>query len=54
MVGRSVQVNSVIFTKKDWEKTETHLLKLICLFFLMEKNLNKKTEQQNTLLTVKV
>lgn len=37
MVGRSVQVNSVIFTKRIGRKTETHLLKLICLFFLMEK-----------------
>lgn len=42
MVGRSVQVNSVIFTKKDWEKNKFSKAKAHLLVFPNEKNLNRK------------
>ena len=42
MVGRSVQVNSVIFTKKDWEKNRNSPAKAHLLVFPDGKNLNKK------------
>jgi adenine-specific DNA methylase len=42
MVGRSVQVNSVIFTEKDWEKNKSSEAKAHLLVFPAGKNLNKK------------
>lgn len=42
MVGRSVQVNSVIFTSKDWEKNKLSKAKAHLLVFPERKNLNKK------------
>jgi adenine-specific DNA-methyltransferase len=42
MVGRSVQVNSVIFTKKDWEKNKFSKAKAHLLTFPDKKNLNSK------------
>lgn len=42
MVGRSVQVNSVIFTEKDWEKNRNSPAKAHLLVFPEGKNLNKK------------
>jgi len=42
MVGRSVQVNSVIFTDKDWEKNRTSPAKAHLLVFPDRKELNKK------------
>jgi adenine-specific DNA methylase len=42
MVGRSVQVNSVIFTEKDWENNKYSKAKAHLLVFPDEKNLNKK------------
>jgi len=42
MVGRSVQVNSVLFTKKDWEKNKFSKAKAHLLVFPESKNLNKK------------
>ncbi len=40
MVGRSVQVNSVIFTEKDWEKNKFSKAKAHLLVFPESKNLN--------------
>lgn len=42
MVGRSVQVNSVIFTKKDWEKNRNSPARAHLLTFPNNKNLNRK------------
>jgi adenine-specific DNA methylase len=42
MVGRSVQVNSVIFTEKDWEKNRLSNAKAHLLVFPDAKNLNQK------------
>jgi adenine-specific DNA-methyltransferase len=42
MVGRSVQVNSVIFTEKDWENNKHSKAKAHLLVFPDSKNLNKK------------
>jgi adenine-specific DNA methylase len=42
MVGRSVQVNSVIFTQKDWEKNKQSKAKAHLLVFPDGKNLNRK------------
>lgn len=42
MVGRSVQVNSVIFTKKDWEKNRNSKAKAHLLVFPDSKHLNRK------------
>ena len=42
MVGRSVQVNSVIFTGKDWENNKFSKAKAHLLVFPESKNLNKK------------
>jgi adenine-specific DNA methylase len=42
MVGRSVQVNSVIFTDKDWEKNKHSKAKAHLLVFPDGKSLNKK------------
>jgi len=42
MVGRSVQVNSVIFTEKDWEKNKFSKAKAHLLVFSDSKNLNKE------------
>ncbi len=42
MVGRSVQVNSVIFTEKDWESNKFSKAKAHLLVFPESKNLNKK------------
>lgn len=42
MVGRSVQVNSVIFTEKDWENNKFSKAKAHLLVFPESKNLNKK------------
>ena len=42
MVGRSVQVNSVIFTEKDWENNKFSKAKAHLLVFPENKNLNKK------------
>lgn len=42
MVGRSVQVNSVIFTEKDWEKNKFSKAKAHLLVFPDGKNLNRK------------
>ncbi|HEX8334045.1 MAG TPA: hypothetical protein VF622_15605 [Segetibacter sp.] len=42
MVGRSVQVNSVIFTEEDWEKNKFSKAKAHLLAFPDSKNLKKK------------
>lgn len=42
MVGRSVQVNSVIFTEKDWEKNKFSKAKAHLLTFPNKQNLNQK------------
>lgn len=42
MVGRSVQVNSVIFTEKDWEKNKNSKSKAHLLVFPNKQNLNHK------------
>lgn len=42
MVGRSVQVNSVIFTEKDWEKNRNSTARAHLLTFPDSKNLNRK------------
>jgi adenine-specific DNA methylase len=42
MVGRSVQVNSVIFTDKDWQKNKFSEAKAHLLVFPERKNLNRK------------
>ncbi len=42
MVGRSVQVNSVIFTEKDWQKNKFSKAKAHLLTFPDKKNLNQK------------
>lgn len=42
MVGRSVQVNSVIFTEKDWEKNRFSKAKAHLLVFPDKQNLNQK------------
>jgi len=42
MVGRSVQVNSVIFTKEDWEKNKHSKAKAHLLVFPDGKSLNTK------------
>ena len=42
MVGRSVQVNSVIFTKKDWENNRFSKAKAHLLVFSKREDLNKK------------
>jgi len=42
MVGRSVQVNSVIFTNKDWENNKFSKAKAHLLVFPDRDNLNKK------------
>jgi len=42
MVGRSVQVNSVIFTEKDWEQNKHSKAKAHLLVFPDSKNLNRK------------
>jgi adenine-specific DNA methylase len=42
MVGRSVQVNSVIFTEKDWEKNKFSKAKAHLLAFPDKQNLNQK------------
>jgi adenine-specific DNA methylase len=42
MVGRSVQVNSVIFTEKDWEKNKFSKAKAHLLTFPDKQNLNQK------------
>ena len=42
MVGRSVQVSSVIFTEKDWEKNKHSKAKAHLLVFPNGKSLNKK------------
>jgi len=42
MVGRSVQVNSVIFTEKDWEKNRNSSARAHLLVFPDSKNQNKK------------
>ena len=42
MVGRSVQVNSVIFTKKDWEANKHSKAKAHLLVFPKGENLNKR------------
>lgn len=42
MVGRSVQVNSVVFTKKDWQKNKFSKAKAHLLTFPDKKNLNQK------------
>lgn len=42
MVGRSVQVNSVIFTEQDWEKNRLSEAKAHLLVFPERKNLNKR------------
>lgn len=41
MVGRSVQVNSIIFTDKDWEKNKYSKAKAHLLVFPDSKNLSK-------------
>ena len=41
MVGRSVQVNSVVFTKADWEKNKFSKAKAHLLTFPDKKNLNQ-------------
>ncbi|MFM7859383.1 MAG: Eco57I restriction-modification methylase domain-containing protein, partial [Flammeovirgaceae bacterium] len=42
MVGRSVQVNSVIFTEKDWENNRLSEAKAHLLVFPERKNLNER------------
>ena len=42
MVGRSVQVNSVIFTDEDWKKNKFSKVKAHLLVFPNSNNLNKK------------
>jgi adenine-specific DNA-methyltransferase len=42
MVGRSVQVNSVIFTKKDWQKNKFSKAKAHLLAFPDKKDINRK------------
>src|SRR5690606_34488294 len=42
MVGRSVQVNSVIFTEKDWVKNRNSPARAHLLTFPDSKNLNRK------------
>lgn len=42
MVGRSVQVNSVIFTEKDWEKNKHSKAKAHLLVFPEAQHLNRK------------
>lgn len=42
MVGRSVQVNSAIFTEKDWKKNRESSAKAHLLVFPNRQNLNKK------------
>ncbi len=42
MVGRSVQVNSVIFTQEDWEKNKNSPARAHLLTFPDSKNLNRK------------
>ena len=42
MVGRSVQVNSVVFTEKDWEKNKFSKAKAHLLTFPDKQNLNRK------------
>jgi len=42
MVGRSVQVNSVIFTEKDWKNNKFSKAKAHLLVFPESKKLNKK------------
>ncbi|MBK8371990.1 MAG: class I SAM-dependent methyltransferase [Saprospiraceae bacterium] len=42
MVGRSVQVNSVIFTEKDWQTNKFSKAKAHLLVFPENKHLNKK------------
>ncbi|MEO6329068.1 MAG: class I SAM-dependent methyltransferase [Ginsengibacter sp.] len=42
MVGRSVQVNSVIFTERDWENNKFSKAKAHLLVFPESKKLNKK------------
>ncbi|NOU16842.1 MAG: class I SAM-dependent methyltransferase [Bacteroidales bacterium] len=42
MVGRSVQVNSVIFTEKDWELNKNSKAKAHLLTFPDKQNLNQK------------
>lgn len=42
MVGRSVQVNSVIFTEKDWQKNKFSKAKAHLLTFPDKQNLNQK------------
>jgi adenine-specific DNA methylase len=42
LVGRSVQVNSVVFTKKDWEKNRTSEARAHLLVFPDKDNLNRK------------
>ncbi len=42
MVGRSVQVNSVIFTNKDWQKNKFSKAKAHLLVFPEAKNINRK------------
>jgi len=42
MVGRSVQVNSVIFTENDWEKNKFSKAKAHLLAFPDKQNLNQK------------
>ncbi len=42
MVGRSVQVNSVIFTEEDWTKNKFSKAKAHLLVFPSKQNLNKK------------
>ncbi|MBC7553589.1 MAG: class I SAM-dependent methyltransferase [Taibaiella sp.] len=42
MVGRSVQVNSVIFTEDDWQKNKASTAKAHLLVFPNKENLNQK------------
>jgi adenine-specific DNA methylase len=42
MVGRSVQVNSVIFTEQDWKNNRNSLARAHLLTFPDSKNLNRK------------
>lgn len=47
MVGRSVQVNSVIFTRKDWEKNKFSKAKAHLLAFPERKNIKKTSGALN-------
>jgi adenine-specific DNA-methyltransferase len=47
MVGRSVQVNSVIFTEKDWEQNKLSNSKAHLLVFPDRRNLKKKNGAVN-------